>query len=73
VISICYSLWLKNRDHRVGVVASGFFLRAYGGAVTSHITVSTWFSSYLLGALFLVWGNGPADEEVGVKATPRYG
>jgi len=72
VISICYSLWLKNLAIiELGVVASGFFLRAYGGAVTSHITVSTWF----LVVIFL-WrtfpGGGETDQQmkkVGVKAT----
>ncbi len=72
VISICYSLWLKNLAIiELGVVASGFFLRAYGGAVTSHITVSTWFLVVIsFGALFLVVGKRTSEmKKVGVKAT----
>jgi decaprenyl-phosphate phosphoribosyltransferase len=55
----------------LGVVASGFFLRAYGGAVTSHITVSTWFLVVIsFGALFLVVGKRTSEmKKVGVKAT----
>jgi decaprenyl-phosphate phosphoribosyltransferase len=62
-ISISYSLWLKNvAIIEMGVVASGFFLRAYGGAVTSHIPVSTWFLVVIsFGALFLVVGKRTSE------------
>jgi decaprenyl-phosphate phosphoribosyltransferase len=70
-ISISYSLWLKNMAViELGVVASGFFLRAYGGAVTSHISVSTWFLVVIsFGALFLVVGKRTSElMKVGVNA-----
>jgi decaprenyl-phosphate phosphoribosyltransferase len=70
VISISYSLWLKNvAIIEMGVVASGFFLRAYGGAVTSHIAVSTWFLVVIsFGALFLVVGKRTGElKNVGVN------
>ena len=72
IISISYSLWLKNMAIiEMGVVASGFFLRAYGGAVTSHITVSTWFLVVIsFGALFLVVGKRTSElKYVGVNGT----
>jgi decaprenyl-phosphate phosphoribosyltransferase len=55
----------------LGVVASGFFLRAYAGAVTSHIVVSTWFLVVIsFGALFLVVGKRTSElKQVGVSAT----
>jgi decaprenyl-phosphate phosphoribosyltransferase len=70
-ISISYSLWLKNMAIiELGVVASGFFLRAYAGAVTSHITASTWFLVVIsFGALFLVVGKRTSElMKVGVNA-----
>src|ERR1039458_7590194 len=72
VISISYSLGLKNvAIIEMGVVASGFFLRAYAGAVTSHITVSTWFLVVIsFGALFLVVGKRTSElKTVDVNAT----
>jgi decaprenyl-phosphate phosphoribosyltransferase len=72
VISLSYSLWLKNLAViELGVVASGFFLRAYAGAVTSHIVVSTWFLVVIsFGALFLVVGKRTSElKKVGVTAT----
>lgn len=72
VVSINYSLWLKNMAIiELGVVASGFFLRAYGGAVTSHITVSTWFLVVIsFGALFLVVGKRASElRHVGETGT----
>jgi len=71
-VSISYSLWLKNMAIiELGAVASGFFLRAYAGAVTSHITASTWFLVVIsFGALFLVVGKRTSEmEKVGVNAT----
>lgn len=64
VISISYSFWLKNLAIiELGIVASGFFLRAYAGAVTSHITVSTWFLVVIsFGALFLVVGKRTSER-----------
>lgn len=72
VISISYSLWLKNLAIiEMGAVASGFFLRAYAGAVTSHIDVSTWFLVVIsFGALFLVVGKRTSElKNLAVNAT----
>lgn len=71
-ISISYSLLLKNvAIIELGAVASGFFLRAYAGAVTSHIPVSTWFLVVIsFGALFLVVGKRTSElEHVSADAT----
>ena len=61
--TLCYILWLKNAVIiELGLVASGFFLRSYGGAVASHIPVSTWFLIVVtFGALFLVVGKRAAE------------
>jgi decaprenyl-phosphate phosphoribosyltransferase len=72
VISLSYSMWLKNvAIIELGVVASGFFLRAYAGAVTSHIPVSTWFLVVIsFGALFLVVGKRSSElRKVGATAS----
>jgi decaprenyl-phosphate phosphoribosyltransferase len=61
--TLLYSVWLKNAVIvELGLVASGFFLRSYGGAVASHIPVSTWFLIVVtFGALFLVVGKRSAE------------
>jgi decaprenyl-phosphate phosphoribosyltransferase len=61
--TMSYILWLKNAVIvEMGLVASGFFLRSYGGAVASHIPVSTWFLIVVtFGALFLVVGKRSAE------------
>lgn len=61
--TMAYNLWLKNAVIiELGLVASGFFLRSYGGAVASHIPVSTWFLVVVtFGALFLVVGKRSAE------------
>lgn len=61
--TMLYSIWLKNAVIiELGLVASGFFLRSYGGAVASHIPVSTWFLIVVtFGALFLVVGKRSAE------------
>ncbi|NNN09087.1 MAG: decaprenyl-phosphate phosphoribosyltransferase [Acidimicrobiaceae bacterium] len=63
VETMSYILWLKNAVIiELGLVASGFFLRSYGGAVASHIPVSTWFLIVVtFGALFLVVGKRSAE------------
>ncbi len=63
VETLSYILWLKNAVIiELGLVASGFFLRSYGGAVASHIPVSTWFLIVVtFGALFLVVGKRSAE------------
>jgi decaprenyl-phosphate phosphoribosyltransferase len=61
--TLSYIFWLKNAVIiELGLVASGFFLRSYGGAVASHIPVSTWFLIVVtFGALFLVVGKRSAE------------
>lgn len=74
VISISYTLWLKHvAIVELGAVASGFFLRAYAGAVASHIFVSTWFLVVIsFGALFLVVGKRSSElKKVGAGSTRR--
>jgi len=63
VETLSYVFWLKNTVIiEMGLVASGFFLRSYGGAVASHIPVSTWFLIVVtFGALFLVVGKRAAE------------
>ena len=72
VNSLSYSLWLKNSVIiELGIVANGFFLRAYAGAVASHIFVSTWFLVVIsFGALFLVIGKRSSElKKIGAGAT----
>jgi len=61
--TLSYVFWLKNTVIiELGLVASGFFLRSYGGAVASHIPVSSWFLIVVsFGALFLVVGKRSAE------------
>lgn len=61
--SLAYSLKVKTvAVLELGFVASGFFLRSYGGAVASHIPVSQWFLVVVtFGALFLVIGKRSAE------------
>jgi decaprenyl-phosphate phosphoribosyltransferase len=61
--TLSYIYLLKNTVIiELGLVASGFFLRSYGGAVASHIPVSTWFLIVVtFGALFLVVGKRSAE------------
>ena len=62
-IALSYVYWIKNvAIIELGAVASGFFLRAYGGAAASHIPVSTWFLVVIsFGALFLSSANARAN------------
>ena len=71
--TVSYIFWLKNAVIiELGLVASGFFLRSYGGAVASHIPVSTWFLIVVtFGALFLVVGKRAAElRHVGTVNRP---
>jgi decaprenyl-phosphate phosphoribosyltransferase len=63
VITLAYIYWLKEvAVIELGVLASGFFLRAYAGAVASHIFVSTWFLVVIsFGALFLAAGKRASE------------
>lgn len=74
VITLSYIFWLKTvAVIELGVLASGFFLRAYAGAAASHIFVSTWFLVVIsFGALFLVVGKRSAElRELGAGATRK--
>jgi decaprenyl-phosphate phosphoribosyltransferase len=74
VISLAYTYWIKNiAIIELGAVASGFFLRAYAGAVASHIFVSTWFLVVIsFGALFLVVGKRSSElKKVGAGITRK--
>lgn len=73
-ITLAYNFGLKSvAIIELGIVASGFFLRAYAGAVASHIFVSTWFLVVIsFGALFLVVGKRSAElKKVGAGATRK--
>ncbi len=73
VETFSYIFWLKNAVIiELGLVASGFFLRSYGGAIASHIPVSTWFLIVVtFGALFLVVGKRSAElRHVGTVNRP---
>ena len=82
VETLSYVYWLKDAVIiELGLVASGFFLRSYGGAVASHIPVSTWFLIVVtFGALFLVVGKrtaelrhvGAANRAVLAEYTPDF-
>jgi decaprenyl-phosphate phosphoribosyltransferase len=63
VITSSYVFGLKNVPVvELGMVASGFFLRAYAGAVASGIWVSEWFLVVIsFGALFLAVGKRLAE------------
>ena len=70
--SLAYNLGLKRVVViELGVVANGFFLRAYAGAAASHIFVSTWFLVVIsFGALFLVVGKRSSElKMIGAGAT----
>ena len=73
-ISVAYSAGLKHvAVIELGSVASGFFLRAYAGAVASHLFVSTWFLVVIsFGALFLVVGKRSSElKKLGAGSTRR--
>ena len=73
-ITLSYIYWLKTMAViELGVLASGFFLRAYAGATASHLTVSTWFLVVIsFGALFLVVGKRSSElRELGAGATRK--
>jgi decaprenyl-phosphate phosphoribosyltransferase len=74
VISLSYIFWLKTvAIIELGAVASGYFLRAYAGASSSHLFVSTWFLVVIsFGALFLVVGKRDSElKAVGAGSTRK--
>ena len=74
VITFAYNAGLKNvAIVEFSAVASGFFLRAYAGAVASHVFVSTWFLMVIsFGALFLVVGKRSSElKRLGAGTTRK--
>jgi decaprenyl-phosphate phosphoribosyltransferase len=74
VITGLYIVWLKQvAIVELVVVSSGFFLRAYAGAVACHIYVSSWFLVVVsFGALFLVIGKRSSElSKVGAGTTRK--
>ena len=71
VTTIAYSFWLKHvAILDLVIVASGFLLRAIGGAVVVNVVVSSWFLIVTgFGSLFVVTGKRLAElEELGEEA-----
>lgn len=71
-LTLAYSIALKRQPViEFAIVASGFFLRALGGAVASDLYVSSWFLAVTaFAALFLVIGKRTAElKELGTNAT----
>lgn len=71
-LTLAYSIALKRQPViEFAIVASGFFLRALGGAVASDLYVSSWFLAVTaFAALFLVIGKRTAElKELGKNAT----
>jgi len=73
-VSILYSLWVKEiAVIELASVASGFFLRAYAGAVACHIYVSSWFLVVVsFGAFFIVVGKRSSElSQVNIGGTRK--
>jgi decaprenyl-phosphate phosphoribosyltransferase len=71
VTTVAYSVWLKHvAILDLVIVASGFLLRAIGGAVVVDVVVSSWFLIVTgFGSLFVVTGKRLAElEELGEEA-----
>jgi decaprenyl-phosphate phosphoribosyltransferase len=69
--SVVYSHWLKHQPILdLVLVASGFLLRAIGGAVAVDVPISSWFLIVIsFGSLFVVTGKRLAElEEMGDDA-----
>jgi decaprenyl-phosphate phosphoribosyltransferase len=64
VISLAYTIRLKREPViELGVVASGFVLRAIAGGVATHIPLSSWFLAVAsFGALFVVTGKRAGEH-----------
>jgi decaprenyl-phosphate phosphoribosyltransferase len=70
-LTVAYSMVLKRQPVvEFAIVASGFFLRAFGGAVVSDLYISSWFLAVTaFAALFLVIGKRTAElKELGSNA-----
>jgi decaprenyl-phosphate phosphoribosyltransferase len=64
VITLCYSLWLKEMAIvDLAAVASGFVLRAISGGVAADVPISDWFLIVAsFGSLFMVAGKRHAEH-----------
>jgi decaprenyl-phosphate phosphoribosyltransferase len=73
-VTVVYSLWLKRvAVIEMGVVASGFVLRAVAGSAATHVPPSAWFLILASsGAMFVVAGKRLADVRSGAPPRPRY-
>lgn len=77
VMQILYSLWLKNQEVvDVFVIALGFFLRVFAGAIIINAHLSIWFLLCVISvSLFLAVGKRRAElailTEQGVAAAHR--
>ncbi len=65
VPALGYSLWLKREPViEMGVVASGFVVRAVAGGVGTHVPLTNWFLVVTsFGALFIVAGKRAAEYQ----------
>ncbi len=74
VISFSYSLWLKHVPVvELACVASGFVLRALGGAVATHVRPSGWFLTVVsLGALVVAVNKRRGELAVLGPAAARH-
>lgn len=73
-LTLCYSFWLKEEPViELLAVASGFVLRAAGGAVAVDVPMSRWFVLCVtFGSLFIVVGKRYAEmNELGIDAGTR--
>src|SRR4029078_11014091 len=78
-LTVSYSVWLKHvAVVDLVAVASGFVLRAIGGAVAADVPMSKWFVLVTtFGSLFIVTGKRYAElrelgeEAVATRATPQ--
>lgn len=74
VLTTAYAFGLKNvAIIELVIVANGFFMRAYAGAVASHIPASTWFLVVIsFGAFYLVVGKRSSElMHLGVGSTRK--
>jgi decaprenyl-phosphate phosphoribosyltransferase len=65
LITLAYTFRLKAEPViELAAVASGFILRALGGGVATHVTLSSWFLVVVsFGALFVVTGKRSAEHQ----------
>lgn len=66
VVQVAYCVWLKHQPVLdIGVVASGFLMRAMAGGVATGIALSPWFLLTAgFGSLFMAAGKRAAEREL---------